>query len=54
MRKIIAFYESLGIDLNDLNHPISELIYLAIKKEGIEKKTDRTKIDDARFSINGY
>jgi len=44
MRKIIAFYESLGIDLNDLNHPISELIYLAIKKEGIEKKQIEQKL----------
>lgn len=38
MEKITAYYESiLGIDLNNLNHPISQLISLAKKTTGIEE-----------------
>jgi hypothetical protein len=57
MEKIIAFYESLGIALNDLNHPISQLISLAIEKEGIEKKQIEQKLmmlGLALMNINDY
>lgn len=44
MDKIIPYYESLGIDLHDLKHPISQLIYLAEKTSGIEKKQIKQKL----------
>lgn len=45
MEKITVYYESiLGIDLNNLNHPISKLIFLAKKTTGIEEKQIKQKL----------
>lgn len=45
MEKITAFYESiLGIDLKNLNHPISQLISLAKSTTGIEQNQIEQKL----------
>lgn len=45
MEKIITFYQSmLGIDLENLNHPISKLISLAKDTTGIEEKQIKQKL----------
>lgn len=44
MDKIIIFYELLGIDLNNLNHPISKLISLALKASGIDEIQIKQKL----------
>ena len=44
MENIIAYYQSLGIDLNNLNHPISKLISTAKDTNEIEKKQIEQKL----------
>ncbi|WP_348799344.1 hypothetical protein [Flavobacterium adhaerens] len=45
MEKITAYYESiLGIDLKNLNHPISQLISLAKNTTGIEEEQIKQKL----------
>lgn len=45
MEKIITYYESvIGMDLNNLNHPISQLISLAKKATGIEEMQIKQKL----------
>ena len=44
MEKITIYYKSLGIDLNNLNHPISKLITLAKSTTGIEQKQIEQKL----------